>query len=1751
MPLTRAAATAAAAAAAAGQGGGAGAGTARADVRVVALNVNGLSSRSKRQRLFTFLAEHAYDVVVLLETHCEGPSTAAAWLREGAGPGRPWAGEARWAHGTGSSRGVGVLFRGGFQPSQLSVDHEGGGGRVLRVGWRDESGSQPWAVVAAYAPNASTEQASFFGARGPLWAALAAGEAGARVLLAGDFNCVLHAADSSAQSAAAQAAHAGACALRSLITHFNLTDLWLHSSQPSGAPQADRFTHWPASGAARRLDRVYASAAPAAGLRACRHLPLGLLPGDHCAVAVHLGDGRRAPGTRPLWRLPLALLSDEGFVQQARTEIEDCSAARGSFWGAQPQASAAGRWEALKRRLRDLGRSVAAERRRAVRARQAAMQAEVCRAAAAHAAAAAAGAAPAALAAAAARVRAAGARLGGRAAAAAEDDAARGDALWHEYGEQATFWFHRLGRSRGPAQPMRAVKDAATGAVHTDSTLAGAQRGADLVADHFDGARPGGLFRRRQTDAAARQLMLGALDRKLTPAAAAACEGELADGRLTAAELAAALKTMPRGAAPGCDGLPYEFYGMFWARGLGDLLCAALNEPFLSTAARPSLCHSMQVGVLCLLHKGGDAPVDAVNSYRPITLLNTDLKIAAKALALRVGAALDSVVDQTQTAFVPSRWIGDNILFHLELIDMLSPGPGGAAGAGAGAGAPGGADAGARGAPPSPDSEDEAAAPRRVRTRARAAAPSGAAAAPVDARASTSRLPDTLDPDPGPAGAAAAAARGAAAAAAAASGCITLLDFMKAYDLIDREWILAVFERLGFGAGVRRWIALLLEGTRAMARFGNSYSRLFAVDSGAAQGSPLSPLLFVAAVQPLAARLRHLQASGAVDAVRLPGGVFAPPSHQHADDTTIITATADGAAAALRLAVTPFCNASASSLNLTKCKTLLLGSHPPVAGTHTAAGVEVLQPGAAVRHLGILLTAGSRAAAAADMWQARVSAVAARVQHWREVELTLAGRAHVAKQVLASTVVHAATFVEPPPAQLRALRRLIDGFVALGAADSGEAAPLRGRPPLAAAALPWEEGGMAAADLELHGVALRAKVAAALLHPQRRPWKELAKAAFDAALPGLGPAAMLTSLQPGGRFDAPLSARLRAYWRALAATRPRRMQQPGDMQPQQVGLEPLPGNARVAPGPGQPTRVAWRQAQAVWGAARRLRDLQPAAGGGLPAEVPPAWAAALAGPWPPTDWAASGDGAWVRHFGPAAQRDFAVGMDGRLLDPAPGAAPPARVTWLDCCVVACPLMHGRPAGAAAPLPPLAPVVPGGGGGREAASVDLYLAGPWTSVGWDPSLWGCAGTPLTSFSVREAGLRLRRLRAVSALGPAGYEPTRAVAPRLWGGGADRPDPTSIAAAAARQQQLFAQRLRSALPAGPGRRRTRAEWDSECAPAVHAAWFDPSPAREHVGARVVARAGGAAAAAALAAAAAAPTAARNDDCADALPEPQHRRKEWRAAWKAARARDLPREQRCFAWLLLHDALACGGAKVAFAGPGRDEMPDAVCCSHAACRAAAPPPGGGGAAAAGPSAPPAAAPAQWPLETLQHALLDCPAVRPALQWLASLWPQFGGDAAPPLAADVWLQGSGAAWQPRAGGSTGAQRWAHLRLAVLEAAWRLRCRRHLLGGQFSAADVVDDVIDGVRRRVFADWQRTSRDVTALAGTSPDWFPRVRPPLTVVFFKELWCAGDVIARVLPPAAGAQRPRLQWCFEAHRLPRPAGAGGAGGGGGGA
>ena len=81
---------------------------------------------------------------------------------------------------------------------------------------------------------------------------------------------------------------------------------------------------------------------------------------------------------------------------------------------------------------------------------------------------------------------------------------------------------------------------------------------------------------------------------------------------------------------PGTDGLPCEFYKVFW-NDIGKLRLFSYDTGNLSISQRR--------GIVKLIPKKDD-DLTSIKNWRPITLLNCDYKIASKAVASRVKAVL-------------------------------------------------------------------------------------------------------------------------------------------------------------------------------------------------------------------------------------------------------------------------------------------------------------------------------------------------------------------------------------------------------------------------------------------------------------------------------------------------------------------------------------------------------------------------------------------------------------------------------------------------------------------------------------------------------------------------------------------------------------------------------------------------------------------------------------------------------------------------------------------------------------------------------------------------------------------------------------------------------------------------------------------------------------------------------------------------------------------------------------------------------
>ena len=81
------------------------------------------------------------------------------------------------------------------------------------------------------------------------------------------------------------------------------------------------------------------------------------------------------------------------------------------------------------------------------------------------------------------------------------------------------------------------------------------------------------------------------------------------------------------------------------------------------------------------------------------------------------------------------------------------------------------------------------------------------------------------------------------------------LDQSKAFDRVDHRFLATVLETAGFQPEFRRWINMIYHNPQAVAQVNGRHLRAFAIEHLVWQSCPLSPLLYVQALEPLLRRL--------------------------------------------------------------------------------------------------------------------------------------------------------------------------------------------------------------------------------------------------------------------------------------------------------------------------------------------------------------------------------------------------------------------------------------------------------------------------------------------------------------------------------------------------------------------------------------------------------------------------------------------------------------------------------------------------------------------------------------------------------------------------------------------------------------------------------------------------------------------------------------------------------------------------------
>lgn len=143
-------------------------------------------------------------------------------------------------------------------------------------------------------------------------------------------------------------------------------------------------------------------------------------------------------------------------------------------------------------------------------------------------------------------------------------------------------------------------------------------------------------------------------------------EAETLERPLSMEETSEALKPLNTGKSPGPDGLTVGYY-----KSSPDATLPYFLKAFNLMASASHTNKDLLKAHITMILKPGKY-TNIVSNYRPISLLNIDVKLYAKKLANRILPLLPSLVSLDQVGFIPGREARDNTLKAISIHHWLS-----------------------------------------------------------------------------------------------------------------------------------------------------------------------------------------------------------------------------------------------------------------------------------------------------------------------------------------------------------------------------------------------------------------------------------------------------------------------------------------------------------------------------------------------------------------------------------------------------------------------------------------------------------------------------------------------------------------------------------------------------------------------------------------------------------------------------------------------------------------------------------------------------------------------------------------------------------------------------------------------------------------------------------------------------------------------------------------------------------------------
>ncbi len=249
-------------------------------------------------------------------------------------------------------------------------------------------------------------------------------------------------------------------------------------------------------------------------------------------------------------------------------------------------------------------------------------------------------------------------------------------------------------------------------------------------------------------------------------------------------------------------------------------------------------------------------------------------------------------------------------------------------------------------------------------------------------------------------------------------GALVCLDYEKAFDSLNWNFMLMTLQKFNFGEHFIKWIKILYTNPLACIKNNGWISKEFKLERGIRQGCPVSALVFILAVEIMAVKIREDE--------NIEGFTFGKKEiklSQYADDTTLILSNIQSVTTALHI-ITEFSKYSGLKLNLDKCEAVGLGQLKNYNGIF--AGIRFTQD--PIKCIGIFVGHNKDKCNSMN-WDDKISKFEKQLNHWKMRKLTLFGKILILKSLGISTLIYNMSILETNCEVVKRINKITYDFI--------------------------------------------------------------------------------------------------------------------------------------------------------------------------------------------------------------------------------------------------------------------------------------------------------------------------------------------------------------------------------------------------------------------------------------------------------------------------------------------------------------------------------------------------------------------------------------------------------------------------------------------------------------------------------------------------------------------------------------------------